>query len=107
MRQSMNNGGGPACLRLRIRLTDEERAAVKARVFLDEALHADARRRGSEHYRDRLACGTCADPALARESMTALDELTRHPPARQRLRLPADGVTHSTAGSRSGARSDG
>ena len=35
VRQSMNNGGGPACLRQRIRLTDEERAAVKARVFLD------------------------------------------------------------------------
>ena len=28
VRQSMRNGGGPACLRLRVVLTDEERAAV-------------------------------------------------------------------------------
>ena len=29
------------------------------------------------HYRDRLAPADLRDPALAREAMTALDELTR------------------------------
>ena len=77
VRQSMNNGGGPACLRQRIRLTDEERAAVKARVFLDQALVADLETWIRRHYRDRLAVRDLADAALARESMTALDELTR------------------------------
>ena len=77
VRQSMNNGGGPACLRQRIRLTDEERAAVKARVFLDAALVADLEAWIRRHYRDRLAVRDLADPALARESLTALDELTR------------------------------
>ena len=77
VRQSMNNGGGPACLRQRIRLTDEERAAVKARVFLDAALGADLDAWIRKHYRDRLAVRDLADPALARESLTALDELTR------------------------------
>jgi succinylarginine dihydrolase len=77
VRQSMNNGGGPACLRQRIRLTEEERAAVKARVFLDEALGADLDAWIRKHYRDRLAVRDLADPALARESLTALDELTR------------------------------
>lgn len=77
VRQSMNNGGGPACLRQRIRLTDEERAAVKARVFLDAALAADLEAWIRRHYRDRLAVRDLADPALARESLTALDELTR------------------------------
>jgi succinylarginine dihydrolase len=76
VRQSMNNGGGPACLRQRIRLTDEERAAVKARVFLDAALGADLEAWIRRHYRDRLAVRDLADPALARESLTALDELT-------------------------------
>ncbi|HTS81864.1 MAG TPA: N-succinylarginine dihydrolase [Myxococcaceae bacterium] len=76
VRQSMNNGGGPACLRQRIRLTDEERAAVKARVFLDEALGADLEAWIRRHYRDRLAVRDLADPLLARESMAALDELT-------------------------------
>ena len=76
VRQSMNNGGGPACLRQRIRLTDEERSAVKARVFLDAALGADLEAWIRRHYRDRLAVRDLGDPALARESMTALDELT-------------------------------
>jgi succinylarginine dihydrolase len=77
LRQSMRNGGGPACLRLRVALTAGERAAVKANVFLDDAL-ADAldawiRR----HYRDRLAPEDLADPALLDESRTALDEVTQ------------------------------
>lgn len=76
VRESMNNGGGPACLRQRIRLTDAERAAVKARVFYDEALHTDLAAWVRRHYRDRLAPGDLRDPALAREGMTALDELT-------------------------------
>lgn len=77
VRQSMNNGGGPACLRQRIRLTDEERAAVKARVFLDAGLAAELEAWIRTHYRDRLAVRDLGDPALARESMTALDALTR------------------------------
>jgi len=83
LRQSMQNGGGPACLRLRVDLNEHERAAVRSRVFLDDAL-ADAleiwiRR----HYRDRLAAEDLADSALLDESRRALDELT------QLLELPA------------------
>lgn len=77
VRQSMNNGGGPACLRLRIVLTDAERAAVKAKVFFDSALHDVLASWVTTHYRDRLVAADLADPALARESMTALDELTK------------------------------
>ena len=77
VRQSMQNGGGPACLRQRIWLTDEEARAVRANVFftpsLDEALKRWVRR----HYRDRLLPADLADPQLARESMRALDELTQ------------------------------
>jgi succinylarginine dihydrolase len=76
VRESMNNGGGPACLRLRVRLTDEERAAVRARVFYDEALHADLEAWVRRHYRERLAPDDLRDPALAKESMAALDALT-------------------------------
>jgi len=76
VRQSMNNGGGPACLRQRIRLTDGERTAVKARVFYDDALHEELSAWVLRHYRDRLAPEDLRDPALAREGMRALDELT-------------------------------
>ena len=77
VRQSMNNGGGPACLRLRVALTEDEVAAVEANVFFTPALHDELAAWIKKHYRDRLAAKDLGDPALARESMTALDELTR------------------------------
>lgn len=77
LRQSMNNGGGPACLRQRIWLTDEETGAVKANVFYSEELHQALAAWIRKHYRDRLMPSDLGDPQLARESMTALDELTR------------------------------
>jgi succinylarginine dihydrolase len=77
LRQSMENGGGPACLRQRIVLEEVERGAVTARVFWDEALGAELEAWVSRHYRDRLVADDLADPRLARETMAALDELTR------------------------------
>ena len=83
LRQSMRNGGGPACLRLRVPLTPEDRAAIAANVFLDDALDASLEAWIQRHYRDRLAPADLRDPALLDESRRALDELT------QMLRLPA------------------
>ncbi len=83
LRQSMRNGGGPACLRLRVPLSQDERQAVRTRVFLDDAL-ADALAAWIDRrYRDRLAPADLADPALLDESRRALDELT------QLLQLPS------------------
>lgn len=77
LRQSMENGGGPACLRQRIVLSEEDRAAVKARVFWDEQLGGDLEDWVNRHYRDTLSGADLADPLLVRETMSALDELTR------------------------------
>jgi len=77
LRDSMENGGGPACLRQRIVLRDEERAAVRARVFLDDALASELEAWISRHYRDRLSASDLRDVQLWRESCTALDELTK------------------------------
>jgi succinylarginine dihydrolase len=77
VRESMNNGGGPACLRQRIALTDDEVAAVGANVFFTEALDAELGAWIERRYRDRLVAADLADPALAREGLEALDELTR------------------------------
>jgi succinylarginine dihydrolase len=77
LRDSMENGGGPACLRQRIVLTPEERAAVRARVFWDEALGAELEAWVGRHYRDRVTGDDLRDPSLHRESLAALDELTR------------------------------
>jgi succinylarginine dihydrolase len=75
VRQSMNNGGGPACLRLRVPLEDDEVAAVKANVFFTPALGSRLESWVERHYRDRLLPADLADPKLHREVMTALDEL--------------------------------
>jgi succinylarginine dihydrolase len=83
LRQSMRNGGGPACLRLRVPLAPQDRAAVAANVFLDDALDASLDAWIRRHYRDRLAPADLRDPTLLDESRRALDELT------QLLRLPA------------------
>jgi succinylarginine dihydrolase len=77
LKQSMQNGGGPACLRLRVELTSDERAAIGARVWLDEALHAELVAWVERHYRDRLMPADLADPTLLGESRRALDELSR------------------------------
>jgi succinylarginine dihydrolase len=75
LRQSMRNGGGPACLRLRVVLTEAEAAAMHQGVLLTDALHARLVAWVEQHYRDRLAPSDLADPALAIENRTALDEL--------------------------------
>ncbi|MBA3848743.1 MAG: N-succinylarginine dihydrolase [Opitutus sp.] len=77
LKQSMSNGGGPACLRLRVVLTDAELAALAPGVRLDPALHARLVAWVKKHYRDRLGQEDLADPALLRESRRALDELTQ------------------------------
>jgi succinylarginine dihydrolase len=76
VRQSMSNGGGPACLRLRVPLTASESAALGGRVVFDAALDDELRAWVVRHYRDRLVPADLADPELAREGMRALDELT-------------------------------
>ncbi len=77
VRQSMNNGGGPACLRLRVPMTEEETGALGGNVFLDDALYEALVGWVDRSYRDRLAPADLADPSLAREGMRALDELTQ------------------------------
>jgi succinylarginine dihydrolase len=77
VRQSMQNGGGPACLRLRVLLSDDEARALSANVVLGDGLYDALSTWIGRHYRDRLGPGDLADPELAREGMRALDELTQ------------------------------
>jgi succinylarginine dihydrolase len=73
---SMQNGGGPACLRLRVPLGERERAAVGARVFFDAALESALDAWVRRHYRDRLTQRDLTDPQFLRESREALDALS-------------------------------
>ncbi len=73
---SMNNGGGPACLRLRVPLSAEEHAALGARVHYAPELHGELVAWVRKHYRDRLTLDDLAAPELLDEMRRALDELT-------------------------------
>lgn len=77
LKQSMQNGGGPACLRLRVALNDAELAAVNPGVIMTPTLHDTLVTWVDKHYRDRLAETDLADPQLLVECRTALDELSQ------------------------------
>jgi succinylarginine dihydrolase len=73
---SMRNGGGPACLRLRVPLTQDELAAIPARVLLDEALYQAVRAWIQRHYRDHVAPSDLGDPDFFEENRRALSDLS-------------------------------
>lgn len=77
LRQSMRNGGGPACLRLRVVLTEQEAAAMHQGVVMTEALYAQLVSWVEQHYRDRIEPKDLADPQLALECAAALEDLSR------------------------------
>ncbi|MCB9613039.1 MAG: N-succinylarginine dihydrolase [Sandaracinus sp.] len=77
VRQSMSNGGGPACLRLRVTLTDDEAADVLPGVRFDATLRAKLETWADTRYREELRPSDLADPKLAVEAHEALDELTQ------------------------------
>jgi len=76
LQQSMVNGGGPACLRLRVVLSADELAALSGRVILDQSLYADLVDWVNRHYRDALDDSVFADTALLHETQVALTELS-------------------------------
>ncbi|WP_417665575.1 N-succinylarginine dihydrolase [Pseudidiomarina sp.] len=77
VKQSMRNGGGPACLRLRVALNDTELDAVNPAVIMNDQLFARLNLWVDKHYRDELSVSDLRDPQLLNESRTALDELTQ------------------------------
>ncbi|MGV6821137.1 MAG: N-succinylarginine dihydrolase [Parvularcula sp.] len=76
LKQSMKNGGGPACLRLRIVMTPEERAATHSGAFVDHNTIVKLNEWADKNYRDSLSAKDLGDPDLLVETRTALDELT-------------------------------
>ncbi|MCY7386841.1 MAG: N-succinylarginine dihydrolase [Burkholderiales bacterium] len=77
LRESMRNGGGPACLRLRVELNEQQLAAVNPATLINDALYSRLNVWVEKHYRDRLSETELADPSLLDECRTALDELTQ------------------------------
>ncbi|MEW5561336.1 N-succinylarginine dihydrolase [Enterobacter asburiae] len=77
LRESMANGGGPACLRLRVVLNEAEIQAVNPPVLMNDRLFDTLNTWVDRYYRDRLTQADLADPQLLREGREALDQLTQ------------------------------
>ena len=77
LRESMQNGGGPACLRLRVVLTAQELKEMKQEVLFTDRLYDKLKDWINRHYRDRLEAKDLSDPLLLKEGYVALDELTK------------------------------
>jgi len=77
LKQSMSNGGGPACLRLRVVMNEAEIAAANQATLMNDNVFSTLNNWVETHYRDRLTEADLADPKLLMESRTALDELTK------------------------------
>ncbi len=77
VRQSMKNGGGPACLRLRVAVNDEELSAINPKFMLNDTMLHKLEKWVNRHYREHIAPEDLVDPDLAQENFTALDELTQ------------------------------
>lgn len=75
LRESMQNGGGPACLRLRVVLTEEERAAIPESVFITDQRYHELCNWVQRYYRDRLTLDDLADGRLIDEVNEAMREL--------------------------------
>nr|WP_205598067.1 N-succinylarginine dihydrolase [Caulobacter sp. 17J65-9] len=76
VRQSMRNGGGPACLRLRVVLTEQELASANAFQRLNAGLYGRLCEWAERWYREELRPADLADPQLLTETRGALDQLT-------------------------------
>jgi succinylarginine dihydrolase len=77
LRQSMANGGGPACLRLRVVLTPEQCAAVHPGVVMTRAKVDQLEEWVKTHYRDRVERADLGDAKFLDETREALDDLTK------------------------------
>ena len=77
IRQSMMNGGGPACLRFKTVVNDNEFNQVNKKFLLNPKKLMDLRSLVSKHYRDKLNPEDLFDIKLMEESYRFLDELTQ------------------------------
>jgi succinylarginine dihydrolase len=74
---SMKNGGGPACLRLRVPMSEPDMTRLGGSVLFDERRERELQHIIERRYRERLTLNDVADPQLVDEAHTALDEITQ------------------------------
>jgi succinylarginine dihydrolase len=78
VRESMQNGGGPACLRLRVAVDQAALGAIDPRFLLDEAGCDALEHLVQTHWPERIAPADLGNPDLWRECRAARAALLRH-----------------------------
>jgi succinylarginine dihydrolase len=69
--QSMAGGGGPACLRLRVVLTEEQLRGLRGDVLLTEELYERLCQTVERTYPERVSFADLADPAFLKQCRAA------------------------------------
>lgn len=77
LHESMRNGGGPACLRLRVTLTDNELHAVNHRFLFTEELYYALSDCIHKYYRTKITPNDLGDPQFIEDSQVALKAIYR------------------------------
>jgi succinylarginine dihydrolase len=77
LRESMRNGGGPACLRLRVVLSELEIKNLGARVMFDDPLYGELCQWVEQYYREELTLQDIATKSFYEDSREALAKLAR------------------------------
>ncbi len=72
LRESMRNGGGPACLRLRVVMSELEMAAMKQSVIFTSDLYEQLKELISLNYREELSPGDLGDMKFIKEAQEAV-----------------------------------
>jgi succinylarginine dihydrolase len=77
VRESMRNGGGPACLRLRVPMTDAQLAAAHPGTYLSDALFDRLHAIVARAYPETIAPAQLRDHRLARACLDAQAEIAQ------------------------------
>ena len=77
IKQSMMNGGGPACLRLKVLMNNKELEGVNKNFILDDNKVEQIKHLIQSFYRDRILPDDLKDPDLLDEFQMILDQYTQ------------------------------
>jgi succinylarginine dihydrolase len=75
LKESMKNGGGPACLRFRLILNETELNSLPKEVFINESSYKELENIIKKRYRDKVSLKDLQDPIFALECMETLKDI--------------------------------
>ena len=78
VKESMRNGGGPACLRLPIPMSEDDLKRIKlgrANVLFTEELYNELKEAVNKYYPERIRPQDLSNPKLAKHATQALEEI--------------------------------